>query len=808
MSAFWQDIRYGIRMLVKSPGFTIFAIAVLSLGIAANTAIFSVADAVLLRPLPYGDASRLVMVWEDSSAYGFPHNTPSAGSFAEWKSRNQVFEDMAAISFGGSFNLTGEGQPQELPGRSVTANLFSVLGVTPEFGRNFQSDDDVPGARHVAILSHGLWLRQFGGDPQILGKEISLNYEKYVVIGVMRRGFQFPDREIEIWVPSQFTKQKLTNFGNHSLGVVARLKPGVSLATANANLSAIAKQIEKERPDENAKVGAYAVPLRDDFAGQTKSALLLLMGAVAFVLLIACANIANLVLARATGRRRELALRLALGASRARIARQLLIESIVLAVPAGAIGFLASLFAAGFLGSLIPKEFTSSSGTGVDGRVLAFTIAISLATGILFGIIPALRVSRIDLVTSLKQGGGQSGVGSGGRRLRDALVVCEVALAIVLLSGAALMIHSFEALYHHDPGFRADHVLVMRTPLPRQKYEAFAPRVAFYDQVLNRVENLPGVEAAGYTSWVPLTNYGGASGIQVEGRPELDSKVLIPNVRIISRDYIRTLEMRLVKGRLIESRDGAGTPAVALINETMARNIWPGEDPIGKHLKTGDYNDKSPWITVVGVVGDVHQAGLDVPARAELYMPYEQQDFGFEPEYLAVRTKGDPMQMTEAIRQQIWAVDSEQPVAEVMPLGDLVDEYLTPRQMQTSLLGAFAGLALLLSALGIYAVLSFSVTQRTQEIGVRVALGARPEDVLKMVLSQGLRLFLAGAAIGLVSALALSRALEHWLYGVSASDPLSFASVTILLAAVTLLACYIPARRAMRVDPLVALRYE
>jgi putative ABC transport system permease protein len=808
MSTFWQDVRYGIRMLVKSPGFTIFAIAVLSLGIAANTAIFSLADTVLLRALPYRDAGRLVVVWEDSSAYGFPHSTPSAGSFAEWKSRNQVFEDMAAISFGGSFNLTGEGQPQELPGRSVTANLFSVLGVTPELGRNFQPEDDVPGARHVAILSHGLWLRQFGGDPQILGKEISLGYEKYVVIGVMRRGFQFPDREIEIWVPSQFTQQKLANFGNHSLNVVARLRPGVSLAAANANLATISKQLEREHPDENAKVGAYAVPLRDEFAGGTKSALFILMGAVGFVLLIACANIANLLLARATSRRRELAMRLALGASRSRITRQLLIESVVLALPAGAAGLLASVFAADFLGRLIPKEFASASGTGLDGLVLAFTIAISLATGILFGIIPALRVSRIDLVTSLKQGGGQSGVGSGGRRLRDALVVCEVALAIVLLSGAALMIHSFEALYHHDPGFTADHVLVMRTPLPRQKYEAFAPRVAFYDQVLSRVESLPGVEAAGYTTWVPLTNYGGASGIQVEGRPELDSKVLIPNVRIISRDYIRTLQIKLVKGRLIESRDGTGTPAVALINETMARNIWPGEDPIGKHFKTGDYTDKTPWISVVGVVGDVHQAGLDVPARAELYMPYAQQDFGFEPEYLTVRTTGDPMQMAEAIRQQIWTVDSEQPVAGVMPLAELVDDYLTPRQMQTSLLGAFAGLALLLAALGIYGVLSFSVTQRTQEIGVRIALGARREDVLKMILSQGLKLFLAGAVIGLVSALALSRALEHWLYGVSATDPWSFASVTILLAAVTLLACYIPARRAMRVDPLVALRYE
>jgi putative ABC transport system permease protein len=808
MSALWQDIRYAIRMLAKSPGFTIFAIATLTLGIAANTAIFGVADTVLLRPLPYRDAGRLVMVWEDAATYGFPKDTPSAGNFSGWKSRNQVFEGMAATSFRDSFNLTGDGHPEEIVGRSVTANLFSVLGVSPELGRDFRPEDDVPGARHVAILSHGLWTTQFGGDPQIVGKEVSLNYEKYMVIGVMRRGFQFPNRETEIWVPAQFTKQKLANFGNHFLNVVARLKPGVPLATANADLATIAKQLERENPDANASVGAYAVPLRDELAGKSKSALLILLGAVGFVLLIACANIANLLLARATGRRRELAMRLTLGASRARIVRQLLIESVVLALPAGAASFFVSTFAAQFLAGLIPPEIAPPTGAGVDGTILAFTIAISLATGILFGIIPALRISRIDLVTSLKQGGGQSGVGSGGWRLRDALVVSEVALAIVLLAGAALMIRSFETLYHHDPGFRADHVLVMRTPLPREKYEAFAARVAFYDQVLARVEALPGVTAAGFTTWVPLTNYGGATGVKIEGHPDIHSEIRIPNVRIVSRNYTRALQMKLVEGRLFDERDATGTPPVALINQTMARDFWPGEDAIGKRFKAGGDEDKAPWITVAGIVGDVHQAGLDLPARPEMYMPFAQQDFGFEPEFLAVRTSGDPMRMAESIRQQVWTVDKEMPVAGIMPLDNLMNEYLTPREMQTSLLGAFAGLALLLAAIGIYAVLSFSVTQRTQEIGVRIALGADRRNVLRMILSHGLKLFLTGGAIGLVSALALSRALEHWLYGVSAADPASFVGITVLLGAVTLLACYIPARRAMRVDPLVALRYE
>ena len=807
MQTLFQDIRYGLRMMAKNPGFTFFIVAVLALGIAANTAIFSIVDAVLVRPLPYRQADRLVMVWEDASSYGFPHDTPAAGNFADWKARNQVFEDMAASSFSGSFNLTGEGNPDEIPGDFVTANLFSVLGARPALGRDFGASDDVPGAPHVVILSQGLFLRRFGGDPQIVGKQLWLNYEKYDVIGVMPRGFQFPDRDTQLWAPVQFTPAQLANHGNHHLQVVARLKPGVSLQTANANLAAIAKQLEQEHPSSNAKVGAFAVPLREEFAGKTRPALLVLIGAVCFVLLIACANVANLLLARATGRRREIAMRLTLGASRWRIARQLLTESLLLAALAGAARLLLSRFATQFLVSLIPAGIAPMSDTGVDSHVLAVTLAVSLATGILFGILPALKISRLDLVASLNQGG-RSGIGPG-RRLRDALVVSEVALAIVLLAGAALMVRSLQNLFHLDPGFRADHVLVVRTPLPRQKYEAFAPRTAFYTQVLARVAQLPGVTAAGYTTWVPLTNYGGATGITIEGRPApAPGKIPIPNCRIISDDYIRALGMKLIDGRVLDQRDGTGAPPVALINQTMARNLWPGENAVGRRFKQGSFEEKSPWITIVGIVGDVHQAGLDSPARPEMYLPYLQQDFGFEPEYLVVRTLSDPMRMADAVRQQVWAVDNEQPVAGAMPLEDLVDSTLAPRETQAYVLGGFAVLALLLVALGIYAVLSFTVTQRTQEIGVRVALGAQPGDVLQMVMSQGVRLFLLGAVIGLAAAFALSRTLEHLLYGVSATDPISFALVTLLLAGVTLLACYFPARRAMRVDPMIALRYE
>jgi putative ABC transport system permease protein len=804
-----KDIRYGFRMFRKSPSFTFFAVAVLALGIAANSAIFSIADAILVRPLPYRDASRLVMVWEEASAYGFPKDTPAPGNFSDWKSRNQVFEDVAALPYGGYFNLTGNGTPEQLDGKKVTANLFPLMGVSPALGRDFRPEDDVPGAPHVAILSHGLWLRRFGGDPQIVGREISLNYQKCTVVGVMARGVQFPDSKTEIWIPAQFTKELLADHGSHYLSVLARLKPGVSLKTANANLATIASELEKEHPDSNAKVGAFAVPLREEIAGDVRPAILMLVGAVCFVLLIACANVANLLLSRAAGRRRELAMRLALGATRGRVIQQMLTESILLALFAGAVGLLLSVWGTKFLAALIPAGIAPMMSTGVDGRVLLFTLAISLGTGILFGIIPASRVSQFQLTFSLKQSGAQGGVGSGGHRLRDALVICEVALAIVLLAGAALLIRSLQNLYHLDPGFRADHVLVMRTSLPRPKYEAFVRRTTFFDQVLAKVGSLPGVVAAGYTTWVPLTNEGGATSITIEGKPEpAPGNLLIPNVRIISRDYILALRMKLIEGRPFEQSDAAEKLPVALINQTLARNYWAGENPIGKRFKRGTYKENSPWITVVGIVGDVHQAGLDLPARAEMYLPYQQQNFGYEPEYLAVRTTGDPLALAEVVRQQIWSVDKEQPVAGVMPLEDLVDENLASRRMQASLLSGFAALALLLVTLGIYAVLSFAVTQRTQEIGVRVAMGAQPRDVLRMIFSQGFKLFLIGAAIGLVAALALSRALVHLLFGVSAYDPASFALVTILLAAVALLACYVPARRATRVDPLIALRYE
>jgi len=807
LETIWQDLRYAARVLRKSPGFAFFAITVLALGIAANTAIFSIADAVLLRPLPYRDAGRLVMVWEDGSSYGFPQDTPAPGNFSDWKTRNHVFTDTAAYSEDG-LNLTGDGSPEQLTAGAVSANLFSVLGVSPSLDRDFRPEDNVPGAAGVAILSDGLWLRRLGGNPEIVGQEVRLNGEKYTIVGVMPRAFLYPDRKTELWVPWRFTKEKLADHGSHFLHVVARLSPGISLRSANANLATIAKQLEQEHPDSNAKIGAFAVPLREELAGDMRPAILVLFGAVCFVLLIACANVANLVLARAIGKRRELAMRLTLGASRLRIVAQMLTESLLLAMIAGSIGLALSVWATQFLASLIPTGISPLGDSVIDSRVFLFTAGVSILTGILFGVIPALRVSSLNLATFLKDGGGRGEAGSGGQRLRDVLVVSEVALAIVLLAGAALMIRSFENLVHLDPGFRTDHVLVLRTPIQMQKYATQARRTAFYDQVLEKVEHLPGVVAAGYTTWIPLTNEGGATGITIEGHPEpAPGQMPVPNARIISRNYMAALRMKLIEGRLLDERDGSGTPLMALINQTMGLSLWPGENPVGKRFKRGRFREDVPWITIVGIVGDVHQAGPAAPARAEMYLPYQQQEF-FPPDYLAVRAFGDPLLLAEPLRQQVWSVDNQQPVADVMPLEQLVDENLAPRRMQASLLGGFAGLALLLASIGIYAVLSFIVAQRTQEIGVRVALGADSRDVLRMVFSHGLRLFAIGAALGLAAALALLRTMGHLLYGISASDPLSFLTVTFVLGVVTLLACYIPARRAMRVDPLVALRYE
>ena len=799
-----QDLRYALRMFRKSPGFTLFAGAALALGIGGTSAVFNIADAVLLRPLPYREPSRLVMLWQDDTAYGFPRNNVSPVAFELWQKRNQAFQGVAALTHT-SFNLLGQGAPEYLHADTVTANFFSVLGVMPALGRAFTADDGRPGAPPAAVLSYGLWVRRFGAQPQVVGQRLLLNGAKYTVAGVMPREFQFLAPDVDLWVPAQWTSDYIeARKTDHFLTVVARLRAGISAQRAGVAMSLLGRQLATA---DMSDLTAVVVPLREQVAGDVRPALLVLLGAVALLLLIACANIANLLLARGSARTAELAVRLALGASRKRVIEQMLAESLLLSCAGGVVGLGLAVLATGFLGQLIPPGISEGGAPSVNGPLLIFAAGVSIATGILFGTLPAWRGAKVELVTSLKQGGGRSGVGAGGQRVRGVLVVTEVALAVVLLAGATLMIRSFGKLYHQDPGFRAEHVLTLQTRLQYPKYQSMARRSEFYREVLQRVESLPGVVAAGYTTYLPLADEGGGSLVTVENHPVDPRHLLIANVRVVSPDYFRAVGMTLRRGRLLDRSDGADSLKVAVINQNMARAYWPGENPLGRRFKRGLPQLDSSWYTVAGVVADMRQGGMDVPVRPEAYFSFEQADF-FPPDSLAVRTTRDPLSVTEEVRRQIWAVDREEPVAAVMPLQEMVDRSVAPARLQTGLLGGFAAIALLLAALGIYAVLSFLVAQRTQELGLRLALGARPAQVLRTVMAQGLKLYLLGLAIGIAAALALSRFLIHLLFGVSAADPLSYATVIVLMASVAVLACYLPARRAMRFDPMAALRYE
>ena len=798
-----QDLRFALRMFAKAPGFTAFAGAALALGIGATTAVFSVANAILLRPLPYRDPSRLVMVYQDTTAFGFPRNNPTPWSFLQWKDRSHALEDLAAMS-GESATLVGEGDPLSLMSNRVTANFFTVLGVGGDIGRTFTDEDGRPGAPQTVVLSHALWQQHFGADPGIIGRSLTLNDAPSTVIGVMPASFRFFDPTIDIWVPAQWTPKYVEdNRTSHFLIVVGRLRGGVTIDRARTELNGIGAQIRAAHPGSDAV--PVVVPLREQLMGAAGDRILLLFGAVTFVLLIACANVANLSLARSSARTREMAVRLAVGAGRRRVVEQMLVESVLLASASGATGLWMGVWGTHALRTLIPPSILDPAAATVDRTVLAFTAVVSLATGIVFGILPALRSSRVDLVTSLREGSPQAG---GGHRLRGALVIGEIAVAALLLSGAALMIRSFERLSQQNPGFRRDHVLTLKTRLTNRIYKDPARRTVFYRDVLERVNRLPGVVSAGYATFLPLANTGGASLVTVEHRPVDPNHQLIANFRVVSPGYFQAIGMTLRRGRLLTETDSATSIKVAVINDTMARTYWPDDlDPIGRRFMRATLNGPGDWITVVGLVGDMRQGGMDVPVRPEAYVSFEQASF-YQPTALAIRTDGDPLSIADAARQQIWAVDPEQPVSAVIPLDQLVDVNLTPARAQTTLLGGFAGIALLLAALGIYGVLSFAVTQRTREIGVRVAVGAQPHDVMSLVLTQGLRLFGAGLAIGLSAALALSRLIRHLLFETSVFDVSSYVGVVGVLVAVTLLACYLPVRRAMAVDPLRALRWE
>jgi predicted permease len=814
METLWQDLRYGFRTLARNPGFSVIAVVSLALGIGANTAIFSVVNAVLLKPLPFTEPERLVMVWEDASAIGFPRGDVAPANYGDWKSQNQAFDDMAALNWK-NFNLTGDGEPERILAHGVTTNFFPLLGIQPVIGRNFSVEEDKPGAAKVAILSYGLWQGRYGGDPAIAGRDVLLNGEKYVVVGVMPAGFQFLQGDIGVWVPVALSRQQLADRDNHYLTIVARTKPGVSVEQAHTDILTITQRIARDYPGDAENLKSAVVSMREQLAGTVRRPLILLLVAVGFVLLIACANIAGLLLSRAAARRKEIAVRTALGASRMRIIRQLLTESTLLAGVGGALGLLVAVWSFTLLKQLIPAGMVLSSGLKIDLPVLGYALGVSLLTGIVFGLAPALQASKIDLNQALKQGGGRTSFSVAGHKLRGAFVVAEVALALVLLIGAGLMIQTVSNLRGQYSIFQSERLLTLRTTLPDNKYSDLseyvtnehARRVAFYDQVLERVSALPGVVSAGYTTSVPLTWKGGANGFTIEGRQPEPGLVTNAIHRQISAAYFQTMGIVLREGRYFDDRDSKQSLPVAIVNEAMAR-YWPNEDPLGKRFKLGVPD--APWLTIVGIVADVRQMGMDVPVKAEMYLPYRQISSHpwYGPRDLVVRTARDPMNLVSAVREVIRAVDPDQPVSNVATMEDLLTKETGSRRLGMILLSAYAGLALLLASLGVYGVLSYLVVQQTPEIGVRLALGALQRDILGLVLKKGAVLVLSGVAIGGIAAFALTRLMASLLFGVSATDPVTFLGISLLLTGVALAACFVPARRATKVDPMVALRYE
>ena len=815
MTTLLQDVRYGLRVLRQKPGFTAVAVLTLALGIGANTAVFSLVSAVLVRPLQYREAERLVTVWEDGTAAGFPRDVLAVGNFADWRAQNSVFEEMAAADQR-TFDLTGEGgEPEKIFGLGVTSNFFPLLGAEPALGRIFLPEEDSPGAARVAVLSQGLWQRRFGGERSAVGRDVLLNGEHYTVAGVMPADFEFAYPNVDLWIPVAFTPEQLNDHANHYLEVVARLKPGVTVEQARADLNVVARRISEAHPEDATGLSAAVVPLREYLAGNVRTPLLLLLAAVALVLLIACANVAGVLLSRAAARRREIAVRAALGASRLRIVRQLMTESVLLSAAGGLLGALLALWTFAFLGQLVPAGMRAMSEPRLDSAVLAFTLLVSLLASLAFGLAPALQASKTDLNDALKQAGGRGGAGWG-RTLRGAFVVAEVALALVLLVGAGLVVRTLYNLRGQYAGLRPENVLTVRTQLADNRYREPARRAAFYEGVLERVKGLPGVVAAGYTTAVPLTRKGGANGLSVEGKDNGPDSNWNANHRQVSPDYFRALGLSVREGRGLTEQDDEGAQPVVAVNETLARSFWPGESALGKRFKVGLPDSPQPWLTVVGVVDDVRQMASDEPVKAEMYVPYRQAAVywksstyaSFAPRDLVVRTSVAPTSIAPAVRGAVREVDAYQPVSGVRTLEDVLGRDTAQRRVGVILLAAFAGLALLLSALGIYGVLAFFVVQHTPEIGVRMALGASPADMLRMVVGRGMRLALAGVGVGLLCALALTRLIESQLFGVSATDPLTFAGLALLLAAVALLACLVPARRATKVDPMVALRYD
>jgi len=812
MNTLWQDIRYGFRMLLKSPGFTLITVLALALGIGANTAIFSVVNTVLLRPLPYQNADRIVFMGEWSQQV--PEMSVSYPNFLDWREQNQTMEQIAAFR-GANYILTGVGEPERLDGRQVSAGFFNVLGVTPATGRNFSPDEDKPGATPVAMISHGFWQRRLGGDSSVINRQLLLNGESFTVIGVLPQTFEWQS-PVDVWVPIglRADQANMTERGNHpGIYVLGLLKPNVTMEQARTEIKSIAARLADQYPESNGGNSAVVDSLQSRAVEDIRPALLILLAAVGLVLLIACANVANLLLARAASRSKEIAIRTALGAGRSRIIRQLLTESLLLSVMGGALGLLFAMWGIDALLAVIPDNVPRLlvMGIGLDARVLAFTLGISMLTGLLFGLAPALQASKSNLNESLKDGGRSGSAGASRQRVRNLLVVSEVALSLLLLVSAGLLIKSFMRLQETELGFDPENVLTLRVPLPEARYKENAVVENFWDELLRRVRALPGVESAGLTRGLPM-NGGIESGVMIEGQETTNPKDATVAVNLYAEPgYFRTMNIKLLRGRFLSEQDTKDAPLAVMVDEMFVARFFPNADPLGKRLRIG--GDRAPLRNIVGVFKHIKHYGPDEEGRVEIYTPYKQvnaESFAAANRslWLAVKTTGDPTSLAPLIRNEVLQIDKDQPISNVETMENIVAATVAPQKFATWLLGIFAGSAMLLAAIGIYGVMAYSVTQRTHEIGIRMALGAARGDVLRMVVVQGMKLALLGVGIGIIGAVVLTRLMSSLLYGVSATDPLTYGGVSLLLAGVAFLACLIPARRATRVDPMVALRYE
>jgi putative ABC transport system permease protein len=811
MDALLQDLRFAFRGLRRSPGFTTAAVLCLALGIGANTAVFSVLNSVLLRPLPFKDPERIVVVWGQMLSDDMRELPASGAEFLDYREQVKSFSEVAAV-INRYINLTGQDTPERLVAARVSANLFPLLGVEPALGRTFLPEEDKFGNEKVVLLSHGLWRRRFGGDPGILGRKLTLSEEPYTVVGVMPPSFRFKIGmfDHDLWIPIAIHLEKLPPRSFRGLEVVARLKPGVSLEQAEAEIDALAASFQRDYPevyDAESGWGIDLVPLQDQIVGDSRPALILLMGTVALVLLIACANVANLLLARSTARQKEVAIRGALGASRGGLLRQFLTESVLLSLLGGACGLVLAYWGIRTVVALNPGNLPRLNEVGIDGPVLAFTLTVSVLTGILFGLAPALRAFRPDLQGTLKEGGKTSGQGSGHKRLRNALVVAEMAVALVVLVGAGLLVRSLLRLQEVDPGFRPEGVLTLQVYLSPTKYRDGPQQAAYVQRLLESLRQVPGVQGVGAVSGLPLGEVQALVEATLEGYVQ-GREEATPTVdwRPASPGYLEVMGIPLLQGRGFSDLDHAEAQQVAIVDDSLVRRFWPGQNPIGKRLQltTGRGDGSTVWRTVVGVVGHVRALSLEGESREQVYTPLAQSPFPYIS--VALRTASDSLQIGDAVRQAIWAVDPDQPVDKVQPMTQIVQGAAAGRRSYAVLLGAFAVVALVLATVGVYGVMAYSVAQRHHEIGIRMALGARPADVLKLVVAQGLALAGIGLVLGAALSLWSSRWVESLLFGVSATDLATLLGVAVLLGGVTLLASYLPARRAARVDPMVTFR--